>query len=279
MTGLTGIARLYFLDGDGNEAKQADTLATVVIIALDTHVNNVKTLVEAWGEADRRDSERTDDTRWDEVVFAAAMHDYSKPDRFSVTWTPTTKDSGKGEFGYSFSGHRFTVPPSKTEGRRYAAALIREHHTFGTREVIDATGKLMDYDAEGNPGILTHDNASLFAHDLYVLEVCDNIAADIETWTAKGELGKDRDFVECTVLPRDETSLRVEPWPFIGDILTLERGVLRVDVDEELRRTLEADVKKAKEGKLIDFRKALEERVASANDAKWERKEVTLWKT
>ena len=263
-----GPARVYFRTDETPESTGPDALGEIVIVSLGSHQRNVAALVEAWRQDDR---DRNDRWHWSKVVLAAAHHDDGKPERLTIEWN----DAGKS-FGYTYRGHRFSHVPALAENEIYARRLIREHHTYATEDVVAAAADLA-YEFRSGGERAAAEVRRLFAGDLYALEVCDNLVADVETRLFAPEEAKLREFVECEIIG-DWSPFLVMPWPFDGDRVALEVEHATILIDPALRATLHTDLGKrpgagAGPRSLGAFTGEI---VARCETAEWDRKEVTL---
>lgn len=190
----TKVGRVFFHPESGPDIEK------VTVLTLDSHVANVVTLVEKF----RRDFYPTFDESGQEtrefLIRAAKKHDDAKPDTFRVTYRGW-KENGQKALGYSFAGHRFRV----ADDERYVELLIRLHHEFSVEEIVKAQAALQ---------IPTQ--AKNFPIDLYILEMCDQIEAEVETYAFTGKVQPRvfMDFHSC--LHEDGLGVEVNPYPF-GD--------------------------------------------------------------
>jgi hypothetical protein len=192
------------------------TRATV--IALASHVGNVVALVKAWDDrkAYQADCSQLQRTR-QLLITAAERHDEAKPETFRVT-------NEDGRWGYSFRGHRFRVPCDDS----YVDALIKMHHEFSVDGVAEWQARLRRE--------LGDDYACNFPFDLYTLEMCDQVAAEVESY-AFDDNADERAFMELHSRWRDKANgvVEVEPFPFDPSPLTLTLRYAEFSVADELR--------------------------------------------
>jgi hypothetical protein len=169
-------------------------------LTLDSHVDNVARLAEAWEPAQvyLRLTPEVDLTRTqDKLIEAAHRHDEAKPQCFRLT-----RDEA-GRYSYSYRGHRFRVLVDDP----YVAFLVRLHHEFSVDGVTEAVAALRD------AGDLV--GAANFPFDLYALEMCDQIAAEAESRAFGDEAREERVFMEF-YLPAspDGQTFQIDPCPF-----------------------------------------------------------------
>src|SRR4029450_12617673 len=74
---------------------------------------------------------------------------------------------------YSFSGHRFLAESADL----YVQELAQGHHTYAVDDIAEAKARLRRQGYDVNR----------FAHDLYILEMCDQIEAEMAVRTLEGE--------------------------------------------------------------------------------------------
>jgi len=204
------IGRVFF-DGD-----KPETLRTIWLVPLATHVGNVVRLVDQWKDNLYRAPADLSRTR-DWLRRAAARHDEAKPRTFRVTYDP------ERGFGYSFRGHRFDVP----DGNLYVELLIRLHHEFSVTGIVEAQAQLSEQ--ERFRGV-----AGNFPLDLYTLEMCDNLAAEAENYAVR-QNPSPRVFMEFHSERLSDGRVAVEPWPLRESPLTLPVELYPVQLDAALR--------------------------------------------
>lgn len=190
----TKVGRVFFHPESGPDVEK------VTVLTLDSHVANVVTLVEKF----RRNFYPTFDESGQEtrefLIRAAKKHDDAKPDTFRITYRGW-KENGQKSLGYSFAGHRFRV----ADDERYVELLIRLHHEFSVEEIVKAQAALQ---------IPTQ--AKNFPIDLYILEMCDQIEAEVETYAFTRD-PQPRVFMDFhSRRHEDGQRVEVDPYPF-GD--------------------------------------------------------------
>lgn len=189
---------------------------------LGNHVGNVRRLVKHW-----QDSDFPCESSFKRVLKAADIHDVGKPQKFSIL----VETNSKGKFRkyiYSFRGHRF-LAESKDE---WAQALARGHHDFSVEDISRDAYKLknlkkeqQDNDtlAESYAKILGN-NPLAYARELYILEMCDQIEAELACRVLGDEdQAESRTFMDYTIAKddSDESVYLIDPWPFKKDSIEL----------------------------------------------------------
>ena len=165
------VGRVFFQPDSGPELKK------VIVLTLDSHVENVVTLVKKF----RRDFYPTfggkDSETHKLLVRSAEKHDDAKPETFRVTYRGW-KENGHKSLGYSFAGHRFRV----SDDNRYVELLIRLHHEFSVAGIVEAQAELEGKKQPDGEKQFTKEMVKNFPIDLYILEMCDQIEAELETY-------------------------------------------------------------------------------------------------
>ena len=184
-----GIGRVFFLKDE------------VCFQPLSNHQGLVVKLLESWREGDEplALSPKTKER----LLLAARYHDDGK--RFTFHIVP----DGKGGLTYSFRGHRFRVAQAVQDP--YAQALIRGHHDYSTREVVNLAADFLE---EG----LGH----RFPEDLFLLMMADQLEAELAVRLWQRRAGEVRPFVEFDLLPDGEGGFLLDPWPFRVDEVALD---------------------------------------------------------
>jgi len=203
------IGRIYFDPADSSPTKAR-------VIPLETHVGNVQKLAEAWDHqlAYRVPVECNLSLTRPKLIEAAKRHDEAKPITFKVT-----ADSHK--YGYSFAGHRFRVQCDDL----YTDLLIKMHHEFSVDGIAEAQARLRREIDE------TH--ARNFPFDLYTLEMCDQVAAEVESY-AMEDKSDERAFMELHSHKREDGSIEVEPFPFGQTPLVLTVNFYEYDIPSDI---------------------------------------------
>ena len=192
------IGRVFFKPTVGPELKK------VTVLKLESHVQNVVQLVKQFCPKHFR-VDCTETRDW--LICAAKKHDDAKPDTFRVTYR-SWKGIGKKSLGYSFAGHRFRV----SDDNRYVELLIRLHHEFSVEGIARAAAELKTEHDEKYAEF-----ADNFPLDLYMLEMCDQIEAEIETYAFTGD-AQPRVFMEFHSQMRNDGKIEIEPFdPFVAD--------------------------------------------------------------
>jgi CRISPR-associated endonuclease/helicase Cas3 len=252
---MIDVARVFFLYENANHPESADhrVPSRILLQRLENHTGNVAKLVQLW----QREAKDTDlvlhPSTEKQVIEAARLHDVGKPQRFRIL--AKTHKNNRGvevfkDYEYSFSGHRF-LAESKD---RYIQELAQGHHTYSVQDINDAITRLRRKDKDSHVG--------WFAQDLYILEMCDQIEAEIAVRTLEGN-AEGRTFMEFTIIPGDGSTYRVDPYPFKQDEIELtleyyelilstqqrkELRELKPEESQKIARTLEKYIKDVPEG-------------------------------
>lgn len=183
---MEGIGRVFFREGE------------VGFQPLSNHQGLVTALLEAWrvGEEPLALHSKTRE----QVLEAARHHDDGKRFTFRVVGEP-------GQLTYSFRGHRFRVAQEVEDP--YAQALIRGHHDYSTREVVNGAADFQDFLAQR------------FPEDLFLLMMADQLEAELAVRLFEGKEGEVRPFVEFDLIPSGEDGFALDPWPFREESLEL----------------------------------------------------------
>ena len=224
-TDIVKVGRVFFEPDSGHDLKK------VVVLTLESHVENVVQLVKRFDPKHFKvDCTKTRD--W--LIRAAEKHDDAKPETFRITYQGW-KESARKSLGYSFRGHRFRV----SDDNRYVELLIRLHHEFSVEGIAKAIAELKNQ----------HDGkyaefAENFPIDLYTLEMCDQIEAEIETYAFTGE-PQPRVFMDFHSRMRKDSKIEIEPFdPFVTDSdIVLPMGYYKWEIDPKERQQIATDLK------------------------------------
>jgi CRISPR-associated endonuclease/helicase Cas3 len=194
------VGRVFFhYDSDDKRVPSQILLQT-----LDNHVSNVERLARLW-QHETPDTQLVLSPETAEKVFRAArLHDIGKPERFRIQARPRKNDRFDG-YEYSFSGHRFLAESNDL----YVQELAQGHHTYTTEDINDAIARLR------RAGY----HADHFAVDLYILEMCDQIEAEIAVRALEGA-AEGRTFMEFTI-SGDQGHYAIDPFPFVKEPIEL----------------------------------------------------------
>ena len=211
------VGRVFFQPKSGPDVEK------VTVLTLDSHVGNVVKLVEKF----RRDFYPTfggrDSKTSPLLVRAAQKHDNAKPETFRVTYRGW-KDNDYKSLGYSFAGHRFRV----SDDNRYVELLIRLHHEFSVEEVVKAQAEL------GAHKEFSKAEVKNFPIDLYILEMCDQVEAELETYAFTCD-AQPRVFMDFHSRIRGDGKIEISPYPFGYEEMPLSLSYYEFDVPEESR--------------------------------------------
>ncbi len=173
---------------------------------LGDHVGNVRRLVKKWKEFPNIPGSR------DRVLKAADIHDMGKPQKFSIQ-TPKGKFK---QYIYSFKGHRFLAESQDL----WAQTLARGHHDFSVKDISRDTYTLKKDNLE-YADFLAQDPLA-YAHELYILEMCDQIEAELACRIIGDEKqAESRTFMDYTLAQIDSSIFLLDPWPFEEETLDL----------------------------------------------------------
>ena len=213
------VGRVFFEPDSGPDVKK------VTVLTLDSHVRNVVKLVEKF----RRDFYPTfkqgGATTRDLLIRAAQKHDDAKPETFRVTYRGW-KGDGPKSLGYSFAGHRFRV----SDPDPYVELLIRLHHEFSVEGIVKAQFQL-------SSSGFSKEEVESFPLDLYILEMCDQIEAEIETYAFTGST-QPRVFMDFHSCMRKDGNIEVSPYPFGSGETPLSLEYYEFDLLEEHRHQI-----------------------------------------
>jgi CRISPR-associated endonuclease/helicase Cas3 len=226
MSNLIDVARVFFRYEQGRDPRLP---SKILLQRLGNHTDNVAKLVQLW----QRETPDTDlvlhpDTE-QKVVVAARLHDIGKPRRFHIQ-AKTCKQKKDGReteifdgYEYSFSGHRFLAEHEDL----YVQELAQRHHTYTVQDINEAIVRLR---RNGYP-------TSRFARDLYILEMCDQIEAEIAVRTLEGA-AEGRTFMEFTVIPGNPLTYHLDPYPFIQEEIDLTLEYYELVLSDEQKTEL-----------------------------------------
>ena len=251
------VGRVFFKPDSGPDVKK------VAVLTLDSHVENVVTLVKKfqqdfypsfkWNAAETRSL----------LIRAAEKHDNAKPDTFRVTYQ-SWKDNERKSLGYSFAGHRFRV----SDDNRYVELLIRLHHEFSVEGIVNAQAQLKASEQ------FCDKQVKRFSIDLYILEMCDQIEAELETYAFTGDV-QPRVFMDFhSRMRKDGKTIEVNPYPFGEEEIHLSLEYYEFDVPAKDRSQISEALEENNWEKGVDF---LRKMIVNAHkDTDCQRKEMIL---
>lgn len=252
------VGRVFFKPDSGHDVEK------IIVLTLDSHVENVVTLVKNFQRdfypAFRQHQKSTGDL----LIRAAEKHDNAKPDTFRVTYR-SYKENGRKSLGYSFAGHRFRV----SDPDRYVELLIRLHHEFSVEGIVKAQAELKTEKE------LADAKFKNFPFDLYILEMCDQIEAELETYAFTDDV-QPRVFMDFHSHQREKGIIEVSPYPFDNEELSLSLTYYEFDVCEEHRHQISKALKENNRENGVDFLRDMI--VNPHNKAERQQKEMTLCK-
>jgi CRISPR-associated endonuclease/helicase Cas3 len=230
--------------------KESTAVPSVVRLQpLGDHVGNVKRLVKHWKDFPQVEGSQ------ERVVKAADLHDMGKPQRFSIQVQTTPAGKFK-DYIYSFRGHRFLAQSSDL----WAQTLARGHHDFSVGDISRDAYKLKKENPE-YADLLSQDPLA-YAHELYILEMCDQIEAELACRIiGDDKQAESRTFMDYTLSlsETDDQTYLLDPWPFQSQDIQLTfkywskylsdneqnqlQGLCDRNKDEQLGKTLDRIVK------------------------------------
>ena len=232
---IVEVGRVFFEPDSGPDVEK------VTVLTLDSHVENVVTLVKNFQRdfypAFRQHQKLTRDL----LIRAAEKHDNAKPDTFRVTYRGY-KENERKSLGYSFAGHRFRV----SDPDRYVELLIRLHHEFSVEGIVKAQAELKAQ--TGSAG----EKFKNFPFDLYILEMCDQIEAELETYAFTNDV-QPRVFMDFHSRKREDRIIEVSPYPFDNKEIPLSLVYYEFNVPDEYRRQIAKALKADNREKGVDF--------------------------
>lgn len=232
---IVKVGRVFFKPDSGYDLKK------VIVLTLDSHVGNVVTLVKKFQRDFYPTLRHHQKSTRDLLIRAAEKHDDAKPDTFRVTYG-SYKENGRKSIGYSFAGHRFRV----SDPERYVELLIRMHHEFSVEGIINAQAELKSAKE------LAEVKFKNFPIDLYILEMCDQIEAELETYAFTNDV-QPRVFMDFHSRQREDGRIEVNPYPFDSEEVHLPLSYYEFDVCEEHRRQIAKALKEDNREKGVDF--------------------------
>ncbi len=253
------VGRVFFEPDSGPDVKK------VTVLTLDSHVENVVTLVEKFQSDFYPKFKRNAVETRNLLIRAAEKHDNAKPETFRVTYQ-SWKDNGRKSLGYSFAGHRFKV----SDDDRYVELLIRLHHEFSVEGIVNAQAQLRALKQYSDEEI------KRFPIDLYILEMCDQIEAELETYAFMMDV-QPRVFMDFhSRMHEDAKTIEVNPYPFGEEEICLPLEYYKFDVPAKDRSQISEALEKGNWEKGVNFlRKMI---VNSHKDTDCQQKEMILCK-
>lgn len=171
---------------------------------LDNHVKNVVELVNYW-----HDDDFPDTSSYERVKKAAKAHDIGKPHKFTIQVATDSKGKFKN-YIYSFKGHRFLAKSNDA----WAQTLAIGHHDYSVEDICRDIYTLKKEPQYAD--ILTA-NPLAYAHELYILEMCDQIEAELACRVLGDEdQAESRTFMDYTITkdPKNPNTYLIDPWIF-----------------------------------------------------------------
>lgn len=216
-----GPGRVFFWPEDSLE------LEWVAYQPLDNHVQNVLHLMSSWrvdvesfdlaiGSPSQCRKEREIERQ--RLIEGAKDHDWGKTQKFYIKQN-APKNKPK-HWTYSYSGHRFLNPSDLVEKANhndeafYNLTLERAHHDYSVQEIVKDAYELKQRDIK----------TENYPKDLFILEMCDQIEAEVAVMAIQRKSGRNASFMEyeVTELPNQSSKkhkvFRLEPFPFTKDV-------------------------------------------------------------
>lgn len=255
------VGRVFFKPESGPNVEK------VIVLTLDSHVGNVVRLTKQFDpKYFKVDCSET--REW--LIRASQKHDDAKPETFRIIYRGW-KENGPKSLGYSFAGHRFRV----SDDNRYVELLIRLHHEFSVTGIVEAQAQLEARKQEGKREF-TDTAVRNFPIDLYILEMCDQIEAELETYAFTDDV-QPRVFMDFHSRKREDKIIEVSPYPFDSEDIPVSLAYYEFEVCKEHRRQISKALIEDNQGKGVNF---LREMIVNAhNKAECQRKEMILCKT
>ena len=180
---------------------------------LGNHVGNVKRLAKYWNLEDEKSRLR--------ILKGIELHDMAKPQTFKLL----ADINQKGEFQkyiYSFRGHRFVAKDIKyrklaeknnsEHQQSWQETLAIGHHKYSVKDIAEDV-----YCLKKNPKYkdILEKNPLAYAEELYILEMCDQIEAELACYVCGDEQhGDERTFMEYSLKNDRDNIYYLDPYPF-----------------------------------------------------------------
>lgn len=217
--------RVFFPGETNKDGKANPIIDTVRLQPLDNHVGNVQQLVEYWKNFPCEDSPPR-------VLKAAEIHDEGKPQRFSMQVNLDHEDKFKN-YIYSFRGHRFIAECDDA----WTQALARGHHDFSVGDITEDAYELRK---NSTYAAILNQNPLAYAEELYILEMCDQIEAELACRILDDEKqAESRTFMDYTISQHEDGSYLLDPWPFEAPEISLDFHYWSKHLTEEEKAKLQ----------------------------------------
>lgn len=176
---------------------------------LGNHVGNVRKLVLSWNNNDF-----PSDSSLQRVKVAADIHDVGKPQQFKIQ-AETDHQGQFKKYIYSFRGHRFLAEHKDA----WTQSLARGHHDFS---VGDITRDAYELKKDSRYKTILDNNSLAYAKELYILEMCDQIEAELACKTFEDtKQAESRTFMEYTISHIEGNTYQIDPWIFSKETIKL----------------------------------------------------------
>lgn len=179
---------------------------------LGNHVGNVIRLVEYWQKEDFLGLKS-----FERVKEAAKIHDRGKPQKFELK-VETTQQGKFKKYIYSFRGHRFLAESKDA----WSEALAKGHHDFS---VGDISRDAYELKKDINYAEILEKDPLAYARELYILEMCDQIEAELACRIlGDEEQAESRTFMDYTIAQDDSelNTYHIDPWIFEPESIQLD---------------------------------------------------------
>ncbi|MFM6526769.1 MAG: DEAD/DEAH box helicase, partial [Dolichospermum sp.] len=197
---------------------------------LGNHVGNVVKLVRFWDENDFSGDYKSSLYR---VKVAAEIHDSGKPQKFNLG-VEENKQKVFKKYIYSFRGHRYLAEHKNP----WIQSLARGHHDYSVGDISRDTYQLKK---EPEFAEILLKNPLAYAQELYILEMCDQIEAELACRVIEDEeQAKSRTFMEYTIErdKQEEHLYRIDPWIFKQDEIELDFTYWAYNLSEDDKNAL-----------------------------------------
>lgn len=198
---------------------------------LGNHVGNVKRLARLWNLKDEESRQR--------IIRGIDLHDMAKPQTFKILADANKDANKKGEFKkylYSFRGHRFAAKDIRYRKiaeqnnseyqQSWSETLAIGHHKYSVEDIAEDIYRL-----KKNPDYqnILERNSLAYAEELYILEMCDQIEAELACYVCGDEQhGNERTFMEYSLSKAESNNnenigvYTLEPYPFTESEIKLD---------------------------------------------------------
>ncbi|WP_198648321.1 CRISPR-associated helicase Cas3' [Cyanothece sp. BG0011] len=181
------------------------------------------------------------------VSKGTGLHDVGKPPKFSIK---IEFKNGKPQLTYSFSGHRFVAECSYDP---WVEKLARGHHDYSVHDICRDTyilKSMINQIDETNPlwkvAKTYYQDLSLnpltYAQELYILEMCDQIEAEIACrFYEDDQQAESRAFMNFNITHdvKNKNLFYIDPWNFDDNEIELTLATWSMPLTQEVRDKIE----------------------------------------